>query len=242
MLSKLILAYKKQQFIPKWYSVWLNPFYIIRKALYNDIATLAPQLGHGRLLDFGCGAKPYRTLFDVEEYVGLDMENPGHPHLTEDVDVFYDGKNIPFPNNHFSAVLSSEVLEHVFEPDHILSEINRVLKPDAKGLFTVPFVWNEHEIPFDYARYSAYGLEHLFKKHGFEILEIRRSTHFFQTLIQLHILYWYQLLETRNKFLNLLITAVCISPFTIIGILLSKVFPKRNGFYHNLIILVKKKA
>ncbi|MDP2188253.1 MAG: class I SAM-dependent methyltransferase [Sphingobacteriaceae bacterium] len=240
MLAYLNKQYKLQQFQPAWYSLFINPFYIIRKALFTNIQKLAPHLGGGRLLDFGCGAKPYRSLFEVTEYLGLDMENPGHPHLTEEVDVFYDGKTIPFENNSFDAVLSSEVLEHVFEPESTLREINRVLKPGAMGLFTVPFVWNEHETPYDYGRYSAFGITHLMQKSGFEIVELHRTTHFIETWLQLGILYLYQLLETRNKYINILLTTLFISPFNLLAVVLSKILPRNHSFYFNLVVLVRK--
>src|SRR5258708_2808304 len=91
-----------------------NPFYFIRSALYKRIKQFAPQL-QGRLLDFGCGSKPYQSLFiNATEYIGLDYESKGHSHATEHIDVMYDGKTIPFPDGHFNSVFSSEVFEHIF--------------------------------------------------------------------------------------------------------------------------------
>ena len=54
--------------------------------------------------------------------------------------------------------MCNQVLEHVFNPDDFVREIARVLKPGGALLLTVPFVWNEHEQPYDYARYSSFGL------------------------------------------------------------------------------------
>src|SRR5215831_6745285 len=85
------------------------PAYFTRNRLLNKITMLAPEL-KGKLLDFGCGSKPYRSLFSVDEYIGIDIENPGHPHANEQIDVFYDGKKIPFTDNSFDAVFSSEVI------------------------------------------------------------------------------------------------------------------------------------
>ncbi|MFM7912232.1 MAG: hypothetical protein ACKO9W_08600, partial [Bacteroidota bacterium] len=114
MTERFKAWYKAQQFRPRWYSVLINPFYIIRRDLYRTLSGMASEFRGGSMLDFGCGAKPYQHLFDVKEYIGLDMENPGHPHLTEEVDVFYDGKTIPFEAHRFDYALASEVLEHVF--------------------------------------------------------------------------------------------------------------------------------
>ncbi len=237
----LLSVYKKQQFIPRWYSVFINPFFIIRYRLYEQLASTAKAFRGGSLLDFGCGAKPYRSLFDVERYVGVDIENPGHPHLTEEVDVFYDGKTLPFEGRSFDYFLCSEVMEHVFEPDAILDELHRVLKPGARGIFTVPFVWNEHEMPYDYARYSAGGFAYLLEKHGFEVVQRVTTTHFTEVLAQLTILYWYQLLETQNKYVNIVICAIFISPLTLFFLLLTAILPKKRDLYHNVVMLVEKK-
>ena len=240
-MQRILGFYKKQQFIPRWYSVLINPFFIIRYHLYQQLAKMAVQFKGGKLLDFGCGSKPYRTLFDVKEYIGVDIENPGHPHLTEEVDVFYDGKTIPFEANTFDFLLCSEVMEHVFEPDAILKELNRVLKPGAKGIFTVPFVWNEHELPYDYGRYSAGGFTYLLNKNGFEVRDLVRTTHFTQVLSQLTLLYLYQLLETRNKYLNILVCMLFVSPLMLFFLLLTELLPKKSDLYHNLVVMVEKK-
>ena len=132
--------------------------------MYKKIRQFAPQL-QGRLLDFGCGTKPYRGLFtNVSEYIGLDFENEGHSHRNENIDVMYDGKTIPFADKHFDSVFSSEVFEHIFNLEQMIPELNRVMKKGAKLFVTCPFVWNEHELPNDYARYTQFALRHLLEK------------------------------------------------------------------------------
>src|SRR5215213_8673314 len=137
-MPKLTDFMKQQSFQPGFAAVFSNTFLFIRRGLYRNIRELAPGL-QGRLLDFGCGRKPFQNLFNVAEYVGVDVEQTGHEHSNSKVDVFYNGTALPFENASFDALFCSEVLEHVFNPDEILPEINRVLKPGAKALFTVPF-------------------------------------------------------------------------------------------------------
>ena len=161
--SPIIAYLKHQSFRPNFFSLFINPFFFIRYAYYKNIKRFIPLL-KGKLLDFGCGSKPFENLFTVERYVGVDLENTGHDHKNSKVDVYYDGKHLPFENETFDSLFCSEVLEHIFEPDKILHEINRVLKPGALALITVPFSWIEHEAPFDYARYSSYGLKYLLKR------------------------------------------------------------------------------
>jgi SAM-dependent methyltransferase len=152
MLHSLNRVYKQQSFNPGLIGMFFNPFYFIRKRIYQSIASFAPAL-EGKLLDFGCGSKAYKSLFTVDEYIGLDVEQSGHSHENEEVDVYYDGKVIPFEDDSFDACFSSEVFEHVFDLEDSLKEIYRVLKPGGKGLFVVPFVWDEHEVPYDFGRY-----------------------------------------------------------------------------------------
>ena len=88
-------------FIIKWHSPFTNAFYFIRKGLFTGVKDNAPLL-RGSVLDFGCGAKPYRHLFtNASSYIGLDIEKSGHSHEDEQIDVYYDGKIIPFGNEHF---------------------------------------------------------------------------------------------------------------------------------------------
>ncbi len=239
-MGKFQQLYNEQQFIIRWWSILVNPFFLIRRALFLQIKALAPQL-NGHLLDFGCGAKPYQKLFHVAQYTGVDIENPAHPHGQEPVDVFYDGKTLPFPDETFDSFLSSEVFEHVFNPDEMLIEIHRVLKPGGKGLISTPFVWNEHEIPYDFGRYTSFGWKHVLEKHGFEVLELHKTTPFVMTIFQLIALYFHQILKSQNRWLNLLTNILFIFPINLTGLLLGKLLPDRGDFYHNLVVVVRKK-
>ena len=169
--------YKKEMFHPTFlFGIWVNPFFIIRKGLAKGVLNIAKYIKGGKLLDVGCGSKPYREFFSVDEYVGIDIKISGHNHHHSKVDFFYDGKKIPFNDHVFDYVFSSEVFEHVFEIDSFIVEINRVLKKGGLLAFTCPFVWDEHEKPFDFARYTSFAIEHLMKKHGFKIIDFEKST------------------------------------------------------------------
>ncbi len=240
-MKKLVSIYKKEQFKPSLLGLFINPFYFVRLSIYKGIKRNAGYLA-GELLDFGCGSKAYKDLFTVKKYIGLDVEQSGHPHTQESIDVFYDGRDIPFPDASFDSCFSSQVFEHVFDLEYSLKEINRILKPGGKCLFVVPFVWDEHEIPYDFARYSSFGLKYLLEKHNFAITKHEKDSHFFEVLIQLWCLYIYNLFHTKSNNLNLLFTLIFISPFNILGKLLSFIAPRNMGLYHNNIFLVEKKS
>lgn len=236
--ARITDALKKQSFRPGILSLFINPLYFIRRSLYHNIRQMAPSL-QGRLLDFGCGRKPYAHLFKVDEYIGIDMEQTGHDHTHSTVDVYYDGRHIPFPNEHFNALFCSEVLEHVFNPDEILPEINRVLKKGAKALVTVPFCWNEHEIPFDYARYSSFGITHLLEKNGFRILHLQKSGTFARVNFQLWALYFFELFRKWGR-VGYALSLILIAPINILGAILLVLLPKNDSLYFNNIVLAEK--
>jgi len=239
MLSRLILAAQNQSFHPNLLSLFLNPFLFIRTALRRALVRQAPKLT-GTMLDFGCGRKPYKQLFtNVSQYIGVDIEVSGHSHANSEIDVFYDGKTIPFPDNYFDSAFSSEVIEHIFNPDEILPEIRRVLKPNALALFTFPFAWSEHEQPYDYARYTSFGAKYLFEKNGFEVVFMQKTGNFLIAIWQLFILYIY-LCFPKNKILSTLLTIFIISPLNFIGLIFS-ILPLSQNYYFNNILLVRKK-
>ena len=122
----------------------------------------------------------------------------------------------------------------------MLNELNRVLKRNGKALFTVPFVWDEHEIPYDYGRYSSFGIKYLLEKNGFKVISLEKSTKYLETVFQLWNLYLFYKLYTKNKYINILINIIFISPFTIIGILVSGILPNNKNLYNNNIILAEK--
>lgn len=240
MKNKLQKYIFKQSFNPDFLSLFINPFFFARKGLYKNIQYFSKQI-NGIVLDVGCGRKPYKKNFNVQSYIGMDILNEGHDHSNEDIDIYYDGINFPFENSSFDAIISNQVLEHVFHPNIFLKEINRVLKPNGKLLLTVPFVWDEHEQPNDYARYSIYGLRFILEENGFKIIESKKSTKNIGVIFQLINLYIYKRLSTKNKIFNIIITIAFISWSNIIGLLLSYLLPDNEDLYLDNIILAKKK-
>ena len=227
----------KNQFEPSLIGLFVNPFFIARRGLLKSIKKLGSDIT-GRTLDVGCGTKPYEKYFNCSEYVGLEIETTLNRELKK-ADYFYDGKKFPFGNAEFDSIVTNQVLEHVFNPDEFLDEINRVLKIGGKLLLTVPFVWDEHEQPYDYARYSSFGLKSLLEKHGFEIIEHHKSVNDFGVIVQLLNAYLYKI-TYRIPLLRQLTTITLGAIINFLGIVISFILPKNNDLYLDNILLARK--
>ncbi|MEP1057254.1 MULTISPECIES: methyltransferase domain-containing protein [Cyanophyceae] len=230
--------YYKAQFKPGIIGLFINPFYFARKGLYQHIKALSPSI-KGKTLDVGCGQKPYQGLYPNSDYIGLEIGS-FETNCNRAADYFYDGVHFPFAEQEFDSVITNQVFEHVFNPDQFLSEIYRILKPEGFLLLTVPFVWDEHEQPVDYARYSSFGLKHILEANGFKVLEQRKSMADVRTLFQLANGYLYKKTVTKSNVLNSLITLVLMSPLNLLGELLAIILPKNEDLYLDNIVLARK--
>jgi SAM-dependent methyltransferase len=240
MLNALKTIYLRAQFEPGLLGLLINPFYFARRGLFRAIVALAPRV-QGRTLDVGCGQKPYEQHFRSAGYVGLEIDTPEN-RAGKKADQFYDGMTFPFRDGEFDSVISSQVFEHVFEPDAHLEEVQRVLKPGGLFLLTVPFVWDEHEQPVDFARYTSYGLEHLLGKHGFEVVEQHKTVNDIRAVFQMANCYLYSKTVTRNPYLNILFALMLMAPVTLLGVAISFVLPRNDNLYLDNVILAKKRT
>ena len=98
-----------------------------------------------------------KIKYVLSEYIGLDTHNSGHNHVNTDADFFYNGDYFPFDDNSFDCLVCFQVMEHVDNVDLFLAEIKRVLKPDGLLLASAPFMWPEHEMPYDFKRWTSIG-------------------------------------------------------------------------------------
>jgi len=155
----------------------LDRWYIrsaILKSLHENLTNF-----EGDLLDIGCGKMPYKNYIlqnsKVSNYVGLDIESALNYDSVIKPDFTWNGKVMPFESNSFNCAFGTEVLEHCSEPEVVLKEVMRVLKPGGRFFFTVPFLWNLHEVPNDEYRYTPFSLERHLKNSGFNNIEINAT-------------------------------------------------------------------
>ena len=240
MIKLLLKLYRREMMTPSYFGLLINPFFLLRRALLVHLRRVAAPINGGDLLDIGCGGKPYEHLFAVDSYLGTDIAVSGHDHTNSRVDFYYDGKTLPVDANRFDIVFTSEVFEHVFDLDALLDEIHRVLKQDGQLIFTAPFMWGEHEQPYDFARYTQFAWADLLQRHGFCIVERRRTTGDIETLFQLLANYLHQGILPNNRVLRAALTPFVIAPMSLLGFVLGRLLPDTGSLYANNIIVAKK--
>lgn len=230
----------RQTFDPGPFGWVSNPFYIARRGLHGALTVLLPEL-RGEVLDVGCGTKPYRTLIPATRYVGLDYDSPERRGQGF-ADVFYDGDRFPFEDGSFDGVLCTQVLEHVFNPEEFLREVARVLRPGGTLVLTVPFVWDEHEQPHDFARYSSFGLRAMLERNGFVVARQEKTPADFSVVAQLAAGWFYKLGERRGCWTRRLLQFGVIAPINLFGGLLAVCLPPNPDLYLDNVVLARRLA
>lgn len=157
----------------KFFKAGINdPNYLIYKNLFADLENAISRFAAGNVLDIGCGNKPYESLFkNITKYVGCDIVQSSD----KKVDVICPATEIPLEDGTFQTVFSSQVLEHVADHQKMLNEASRILKKGGMIILSAPMVWEHHEMPYDFFRFTRYGMKYIFEKAGFEIVEIKAN-------------------------------------------------------------------
>jgi SAM-dependent methyltransferase len=142
---------------------------------FITVAILEASLRHcasyvkGRLLDVGCGKKPYQHSYfsGAETYLGVD-------YLTDrsEPDIVASALDLPLEDSSFDTVVSTEVIEHLPDPLRALREMRRVVKPTGYVIVTAPMYWPRHDLPYDFYRYTYDGVLYLLKESGLELVRL----------------------------------------------------------------------
>jgi SAM-dependent methyltransferase len=138
-----------------------SPTWSIRKPLADWLRAEGVRAEGRRVLDVGCGVKPYRPFFDrAVLYVGVDVQD--NPYA----DVHGPIESLPVDDAGFDIVLATQVLEHVDDPRAAVRELHRVTSPGGRVLASTHGVMVFHPNPVDHWRWTHTGLERLFRDNG----------------------------------------------------------------------------
>lgn len=186
----------------------------------------------GALLDVGAADRwiePY--LQPGVDYVALDYPPTGKKLYGARPDVFADAAHLPFPDGHFDGVVCLEVLEHVPDPAIVVKEIERVLKSTGRAWISMPFLYPLHDAPFDFQRYTGYGLQRDVQRAGLEVVKMKKSGHAMRTAGLLMCLAIAGGVYAQNRWLRLMLLPLAVMVVITINMLVwlsSLVMPDWN--------------
>jgi len=147
-----------------------DPYYLHLSDLLLAISKEIPA-DADRILDYGCGGSPYRSLFPARTYHRADLAGVSSLDFE-----FGEDSRLAAASSDYDCVLSSQVLEHVASPRDYLKECYRVLKPGGKLILSTHGLFEDHNAPGDYWRWTAAGLGKLIESVGFDVDAIRKLT------------------------------------------------------------------
>ena len=147
-----------------------DPDYLVLSDLLLAIKDLVPGKAT-RVLDYGCGGSPYRPLFNSTVYHRADLAGGA------DLDMQYGADALlPTTSSYYECILSSQVLEHVESPQAYLAECHRVLHSGGNLLLSTHGIFQDHDCPADYWRWTASGLRKLVESAGFRVRRVKKVT------------------------------------------------------------------
>jgi len=163
----------------KIYQLKINPSRIhLKQYILEAAQSLEPA---SYVLDAGSGDSPHRNLFTHVNYESTDF-GKAEGIAYRDITYICDLASIPVSDCRYDLILCTQVLEHVPSPAAVLRELFRVLKPGKELWISAPLFYPEHLIPFDFFRYTQYGLSYLLKESGFEIKRLEWLEGYYGTL------------------------------------------------------------
>jgi len=181
---------------------------IANEGLLKSMLSVAPRYAKGSLIDIGCGTKPYELIFKpyINSYFGVDYKPSAESNYGDQTiaDLYADCTETGLDNNSFDTLLSTQVMEHVYDTGKYVKECHRLLKKGGMGIFTIPMSWRCHAEPYDYHRFTKYFLEKIFTENGFEIVELKEIEGAFASTIQHLIVFLCNRSGYKNIFFRLI--------------------------------------
>ena len=144
-----------------------------RKKILNFIKQNSKKIKNDEsVIDLGAGELRYKRYFSHCNYKSQDLGVGDEDWYFNDIDIKSPIYDVPVEDNSFDYIVCTQVLEHLEYPDKAFLEFYRILKPGGKVLLTAPLGQGEHQVPYDFFRYTQYGLKSLGERSGLKLTYI----------------------------------------------------------------------
>lgn len=185
-----------------------HPHFISLSLIGSWLQDVALNEAHGIMLDYGCGGQPYKDTFmpKLLRYIGADVAAAEGVHL--DIE-FEPGQALPLETASIDTLLSTQTLEHLDDVEFYLSECARLVRPGGVLILTAPMQWRHHEVPYDYWRFTKYGLISLLRSHDFAIKSILPCGGVYALIGQIFLSHLHER-GVRKKWLNKIINRLSL--------------------------------
>lgn len=138
-----------------------------RITLENRLINVLKKETRGNVLEIAPQILAYKKYVNYSNYATLDIKDgPGVNYVAD----IHDLKMI---SDSFDTIVMTEVLEHLYNPFLAVDQLYRICKPGGVVIASTRFVFPYHEEPYDYFRYTIYGIGEIFK----EFREVQIITH-----------------------------------------------------------------
>ncbi len=156
-----------ERVLPGRILAWLDP---VQDLIESEIREVSAQIREGQIvLDAGAGEGRHRKCFTRGRYLALDVGYGDAAWDYSGLDLQGDLECIPLRDSSVDCILCMVVLEHTRNPRQVLREFARVLKKGGTLIMVIPFLWEEHQAPHDYFRFTRYGVRSVFEALPFRL-------------------------------------------------------------------------
>jgi SAM-dependent methyltransferase len=223
----------------------LHPQWLANKWHLQKFKSLTSLTGK-RVLDVGSGNSAIAKFIHASNYLVRSDYPVVSIRYKNSPEVYLDARELPFKSGSFDCVFLFEVLEHIDEFELVIKEAERVLAVDGEIYLSMPFLYPEHDAPYDFQRLSRYGLKSYLDKYSFDIIDDVKMGSATETIFMLANLYLLLLLvelEKRIGFFSVLfIPLVATLCFTsnIMAFLLNIILPDFSQIYIGCFIKARK--
>lgn len=231
----------------------LHPQFFLKNLEYEAVLVAKKNIKKGVLVDIGCGRQPYKKdlLPYTKKYIGIDHPKVSKRYLAnEKPDILADATKIPLPDNFANLTMMISVLEHLPNPTAALKEAYRITKKNGSFVTVTIQNYRLHDEPYDYFRYTRFGLKEILEKSRFKKIKITPLGNFpilFSQYFNIFIFYTIKKMLSKNLFYKFI--AIISLPFAfilsfvsnILALILTKLFRDRSGDFaiYNLAIAKK---